>query len=52
MCVMDGVHRVRAARLRGERSIEAVFFDGDAEAAFVQAVEPVARTIGAITAKV
>lgn len=38
MQVIDGMHRVRAASLRGEKAIEAVFFDGDAGAAFVQAV--------------
>ncbi|MGH3683128.1 MAG: ParB/RepB/Spo0J family partition protein, partial [Natronosporangium sp.] len=39
MRVVDGVHRVQAARLRGETSIRAVFFDGDENAAFVKAVE-------------
>lgn len=38
MQVLDGMHRVWAARLRGEASIEAVFFDGDQAAAFVKAV--------------
>jgi ParB-like chromosome segregation protein Spo0J len=38
MRVLDGMHRVRAARLRGEAEIPAVFFEGDAGAAFVQAV--------------
>jgi hypothetical protein len=39
MQVIDGVHRVQAARLRGERTIEALLIDGDAETAFVRAVE-------------
>lgn len=39
MRVIDGVHRVQAARLRGERTITAVFFDGEARAAFVQSVQ-------------
>lgn len=39
MHVIDGVHRVRAARLRGETVIEAVLVDGDAEASFVDAVK-------------
>jgi ParB-like chromosome segregation protein Spo0J len=38
MRVLDGVHRVQAARIRGQTAIEAVFFDGDADAAFVLAV--------------
>jgi ParB-like chromosome segregation protein Spo0J len=36
--IIDGVHRVRAAQMRGENSIAAVFFDGDDEDAFVLAV--------------
>lgn len=36
--VIDGIHRVRAAQLRGERTIRAHFFDGDDESAFVLAV--------------
>jgi hypothetical protein len=36
--VIDGKHRVRAARLRGERAIQARFFDGDDESAFVLSV--------------
>lgn len=36
--VVDGMHRVRAARLRGEQVIRARFFDGDDESAFVLAV--------------
>jgi ParB-like chromosome segregation protein Spo0J len=39
MRVLDGMHRVRAARLRGEEAIRAVFFDGDTNAAFVLAVQ-------------
>jgi hypothetical protein len=38
MRVLDGMHRVRAAIVRGDTVIEAVFFDGDADAAFVEAV--------------
>lgn len=38
MQVIDGMHRLRAAQLSGEREIEASFFDGDDEAAFVLAV--------------
>ncbi|MDT3396833.1 streptomycin biosynthesis protein [Streptomyces sp. B1866] len=39
MRVIDGMHRVRAALLRGRRDIEAEFFDGDEREAFVLAVE-------------
>jgi ParB-like chromosome segregation protein Spo0J len=39
MRVIDGVHRLRAAILRGERTIAVCFFDGTQEAAFVRAVE-------------
>jgi len=39
MRVIDGMHRLRAARLRGEKEIAAVFFDGTADDAFVLAVE-------------
>ncbi|MFB7668157.1 hypothetical protein ACFC1R_30260 [Kitasatospora sp. NPDC056138] len=39
MKVIDGQHRLLAARLRGDQEIEVSFFDGDAEAAFVIAVE-------------
>ncbi|WP_394425953.1 ParB/RepB/Spo0J family partition protein [Streptomyces sp. SGAir0957] len=35
--VIDGMHRVRAARLRGDTTIEAEFFDGDATDAFALA---------------
>ncbi|MEU6918491.1 ParB N-terminal domain-containing protein [Streptomyces olindensis] len=38
MRVVDGVHRVRAAVLRGEERIEAEFVDGTVEDAFVLAV--------------
>lgn len=38
MRVIDGMHRLKAAILRGEREIEATFYDGDAAAAFVMAV--------------
>ena len=36
--VVDGLHRVRAARLRGEAAIRARWFDGDDASAFVLAV--------------
>jgi hypothetical protein len=36
--VVDGMHRVRAAQLRGEQVIRARFFDGDDGSAFVLAV--------------
>lgn len=36
--VVDGMHRVRAAQMRGEREIQARFFDGDDAGAFVLAV--------------
>ncbi|MFI0420255.1 ParB/RepB/Spo0J family partition protein [Spongiactinospora sp. 9N601] len=38
MRVIDGMHRLRAAALRGEREIEAVFFDGPQEDVFVLSV--------------
>lgn len=38
MRVIDGVHRVSAALLRGENTIKARFFDGDEGAAFLLAV--------------
>jgi ParB-like chromosome segregation protein Spo0J len=38
MRVIDGVHRVRAARVREQREIAARFFDGDDADAFVLAV--------------
>lgn len=39
MRVLDGVHRIRAAELRGESDIEVRYFDGDEEAAFLLAVQ-------------
>ncbi|MFC9435377.1 ParB/RepB/Spo0J family partition protein [Nocardia sp. NPDC057030] len=39
MQVVDGWHRLCAARLRGETTITAVFFDGGPEEAFVLAVK-------------
>ncbi|MFC4592002.1 ParB/RepB/Spo0J family partition protein [Sphaerisporangium corydalis] len=41
--VVDGMHRVRAAQLRGERAIRARYFDGDDASAFVLAVRLNAR---------
>lgn len=38
MRVIDGMHRLRAAQLRGDRTVEVEFFDGDADEAFVMAV--------------
>lgn len=38
MRVIDGMHRIGAARLRGEDTIEVVFFDGSDDDAFVMAV--------------
>ncbi len=38
MCVVDGVHRLHAARSRGDEQIEARFFDGAAADVFVLAV--------------
>ncbi|WP_433257635.1 ParB N-terminal domain-containing protein [Streptosporangium sp. CA-135522] len=35
MRIVDGMHRVMAARLRGDRFIEVRFFDGDDEASFL-----------------
>jgi ParB-like chromosome segregation protein Spo0J len=37
--VIDGMHRLRAARLRGDTHIDVRYFDGDDEAAFALAVE-------------
>ncbi|GAA0495162.1 ParB/RepB/Spo0J family partition protein [Streptomyces olivaceiscleroticus] len=37
--VIDGMHRWRAARLRGQREILVRFYDGDDEDAFIVAVE-------------
>ncbi|SDZ35790.1 Chromosome segregation protein Spo0J, contains ParB-like nuclease domain [Amycolatopsis xylanica] len=39
MRVIDGEHRVRAALLRGEDELDARFFDGDEDSAFIMAVE-------------
>jgi len=39
MRVIDGMHRLQAAKLRGARMIRARFFDGDEHAAFVMAVK-------------
>ncbi|MBW4720399.1 ParB/RepB/Spo0J family partition protein [Saccharothrix sp. SC076] len=39
MRVIDGMHRLRAALARGERTIEARFFNGTTEDAFVLSVE-------------
>jgi hypothetical protein len=39
MRVVDGMHRLRAAKLRGQREIEVRYFAGCAEDAFVAAVE-------------
>jgi len=39
MRVIDGMHRLRAARLRGQTTIEVQFFDGDDDEAFVAAVK-------------
>jgi ParB-like chromosome segregation protein Spo0J len=39
MRVIDGMHRVRAAVLRGRDTIEVRFFDGTEDAAFILAVE-------------
>lgn len=38
MRVIDGMHRLQAAKLKGARTIRACFFDGEDEAAFVLAV--------------
>jgi ParB-like chromosome segregation protein Spo0J len=39
MRIIDGMHRYRAATLRGAKHIEVEFFDGSEEMAFVRAVE-------------
>ncbi|WP_246018926.1 ParB/RepB/Spo0J family partition protein [Saccharothrix australiensis] len=39
MRVIDGMHRVRAALLRGDGEVAARFYDGDEESAFVRAVK-------------
>jgi hypothetical protein len=38
MRVIDGMHRLRAARLRGEPDIEVTYYDGDDTGAFIEAV--------------
>ncbi|MCX4231292.1 MULTISPECIES: helix-turn-helix domain-containing protein [Streptomyces] len=38
MRVIDGMHRLLAARLRGQQTIEVEFFDGSPEDAFLRAV--------------
>lgn len=39
MRVIDGMHRLRAARLRGQTTIEVLFFDGDEDEAFAAGVK-------------
>lgn len=39
MRIVDGMHRFRAAQLRGQQEIEVRFFDGDEASAFVLAVQ-------------
>ncbi|MBF6332430.1 ParB N-terminal domain-containing protein [Nocardia transvalensis] len=39
MRIIDGLHRLRAAQLRGESTIAAAFFDGSTNEAFVLAVK-------------
>ncbi|WP_079054149.1 ParB/RepB/Spo0J family partition protein [Streptomyces graminilatus] len=39
MQVLDGVHRIRAAELRGESDVEVRYFDGSEEEAFLLAVQ-------------
>ncbi|QIS14255.1 ParB/RepB/Spo0J family partition protein [Nocardia arthritidis] len=39
MQIIDGLHRLRAAQLRGDSTIAAVFFDGSANEAFILAVK-------------
>ncbi|MEU1091583.1 ParB/RepB/Spo0J family partition protein [Streptomyces sp. NPDC005576] len=39
MRVIDGTHRLRAAELRGQRTVAVTYFDGTAEDAFVLSVE-------------
>lgn len=39
MRVIDGMHRLKAAVLRGEQTIEASFYDGDGAEAFIMAVK-------------
>ncbi|WP_063771625.1 ParB/RepB/Spo0J family partition protein [Streptacidiphilus albus] len=39
MHVIDGIHRLAAARLRGQQTISVRFFDGSADDAFLRSVE-------------
>ncbi len=39
MRIIDGMHRLKAAMLRGETEIKAIFFDGSEEDAFILAVQ-------------
>ncbi|MBG0566534.1 ParB N-terminal domain-containing protein [Actinoplanes sp. NEAU-A11] len=39
MKVIDGMHRLRAAKLRGDRTISVTFFDGDDAEAFLLSVD-------------
>ena len=39
MRVIDGMHRLRVAKLRGDEEVEIVYFDGTADEAFIKAVE-------------
>src|SRR5436190_22914423 len=39
MRVIDGMHRLRAAQLRGEETVEVQFFDGGEDLVFVAAVQ-------------
>uniref|UniRef100_A0AAU2V5U1 ParB N-terminal domain-containing protein n=1 Tax=Streptomyces sp. NBC_00003 TaxID=2903608 RepID=A0AAU2V5U1_9ACTN len=39
MRVIDGMHRLRGAELRGEKEVEVMFFDGEPEDAFALAVK-------------
>ncbi|GCD47613.1 ParB/RepB/Spo0J family partition protein [Streptomyces paromomycinus] len=39
MCVIDGLHRLMAASLKGQKDIDVRFFDGSREEAFLKSVE-------------
>ncbi|TDD38199.1 streptomycin biosynthesis protein [Actinomadura sp. KC06] len=39
MRVIDGMHRLRAAKLKGEDAVRVEFFEGTGEAAFIEAVK-------------
>ncbi|WP_051865894.1 transposase [Streptomyces griseus] len=41
MRIIEGMHRLRAAEIRGEQSIDVVFFDGDEEDVFITSDRPV-----------